>query len=73
VIYTTNAIESINAQLRKVIKTGGHFPNDDAAMKLIWLGIRNITNKWRGASHGWKEAMGQFSKRYKEPFDRLKY
>ncbi len=73
VIYTTNAIESINAQLRKVIKTRGHFPNDDAAMKLIWLGIRNITNKWRGTSHGWKEAMGQFSIRYKERFDRLKY
>lgn len=38
VIYTINAIESINAQLRKVIKTWGHFPNDEAAAKLIWLG-----------------------------------
>ncbi len=38
VIYTTNAIESINAQLRKIIKTRGHFPSDDAATKLIWLG-----------------------------------
>lgn len=37
VIYTTNAIESINAQLRKIIKTRGHFPTDEAATKLIWL------------------------------------
>jgi transposase-like protein len=43
VIYTTNAIESINARLRKIIKTRGHFPSDDAATKLIWLALRNIT------------------------------
>ena len=42
-IYTTNAIESVNARLRKIIKTRGHFPNDDAATKLIWLALRNIT------------------------------
>ena len=46
VIYTTNAIESINAQLRKIIKTRGHFPSDDAATKLIWLALRNITADW---------------------------
>ena len=40
VIYTTNAIESINARLRKIIKTRGHFPSDDAASKLIWLALR---------------------------------
>ncbi len=43
VIYTTNAIESVNARLRKIIKTRGHFPSDDAASKLIWLALRNIT------------------------------
>ena len=42
VIYTTNSIESVNAQLRKIIKTRGHFPSDDAASKLIWLALRNI-------------------------------
>lgn len=42
VIYAINAIESINAQLRKVIKTLGHFPSADAATKVIWLGLRNI-------------------------------
>jgi transposase-like protein len=46
VIYTTNAIENINSQLRKIIKTQGHFPSDDAAAKLIWLALRNITAKW---------------------------
>ena len=45
VIYTTNAIESINARLRKIIKTRGHFPSDDAATKLIWLALRNITGR----------------------------
>ena len=50
VIYTTNAIESINAQLRKIITTHGHFSNDDVASKLIWLALRNITADWgRGA------------------------
>jgi putative transposase len=43
VIYTTNPIESVNARLRKIIKTRGHFPSDEAASKLIWLALRNIT------------------------------
>jgi len=51
VVYTTNAIESINAQLRKIIKTRGHFPSDDAATKLIWLALRNITADWGRAAH----------------------
>ena len=41
VVYTTNAIESLNMQLRKIIKTRGHFPNDEAAIKLLWLALRN--------------------------------
>ena len=45
VIYTTNSIESLNYQLRKVIKNRGHFPNDTAAIKLLWLAIRNIEDK----------------------------
>jgi len=54
VIYTTNAIESVNARLRKIIKTRGHFPSDDAAMKLIWLALRNITEDWGRAANNWK-------------------
>jgi transposase-like protein len=68
VIYTTNAIESINAQLRKIIKTRGHFPSDDAASKLIWLALRNITADWGRAAHNWKEAMNQFAILYADRF-----
>jgi transposase-like protein len=70
VIYTTNAIESVNARLRKIIKTRGHFPSDDAANKLIWLALRNITAEWKRASLGWKEAMNQFAILYAERFTR---
>ena len=70
VIYTTNAIESINAQLRKIIKSRGHFPSDDAATKLIWLALRNITADWGRAAHNWKEAMNQFAILYEERFTR---
>jgi putative transposase len=70
VIYTTNAIESVNARLRKIVKTRGHFPSDDAASKLIWLALRNITAGWGTAAHHWKEAMNQFAILYAERFTR---
>lgn len=69
VIYTTNAIESINARLRKIIKTRGHFPSDDAATKLIWLALRNITADWGRAAKDWKDAMNQFAILYAERFE----
>ena len=68
VIYTTNAIESINARLRKIIKTRGHFPSDDAAAKLIWLALRNITADWGRSANHWKEAMNQFAILYADRF-----
>ena len=68
VIYTTNAIESVNARLRKIIKTRGHFPTDDAATKLIWLALRNITADWDRAGRNWKEAMNQFAILYDDRF-----
>ena len=49
VIYTTNALESVHAQVRKIIKTRGHFPADDAALKLIYLALRNIMADWSKA------------------------
>ena len=74
VIYTTNAIESVNFQLRKITKNRGHFPSDDAAVKLLYLGIRNISGRHidsdelvlerglRGTgTYGWKAAMNAFS------------
>jgi putative transposase len=69
VIYTTNAIESVNARVRKIIKTRGHFPTDDAANKLIWLALRNITAGWGKAAHNWKEAMNQFAILYDDRFN----
>ena len=68
VIYTTNAIESVNAQVRKIIKTRGHFPSDEAATKLIWLALRNITAEWSRPTHGWKSAMNQFAILYGNRF-----
>jgi putative transposase len=67
-IYTTNALESVHAQLRKIIKTRGQFPNDDAATKLIWLALRNITAKWARTSHYWRPAMNQFAILYEGRF-----
>ncbi len=61
IVYTTNAIESINFQLRKITKTRGHFPSDEAAMKLLYLGLRNISSKRGGESGtgtgGWTIAL----------------
>ena len=68
VIYTTNAIESVNARLRKIIKTRGHFPSDDAASKLIWLALRNITTDWGRPANNWKAAMNQFAILYEDRF-----
>ena len=68
VIYTTNAIESVNARLRKILKIRGHFPSDEAASKLIWLALRNITAKWGHPARDWKEAMNQFAILYEERF-----
>ena len=68
VIYTTNALESLNARIRKIIKTRGHFPNDDAATKLIWLALRNISAAWSRSSPAWRPAMNQFAILYGDRF-----
>ena len=61
IIYTTNAIESLNMQLRKIIKTRGHFPSDEAATKLLYLALRNLTAKWRKPPLHWTAAANQFA------------
>jgi len=58
-IYTTNAIESLNFQLRKVTKAKGHFPNDEAATKLLYLALRNAEKKWRMVPRFWNSALNQ--------------
>lgn len=66
IVYTTNAIESINFQLRKITKNRGHFPDRDAAMKLLYLGLRNISSQRGGESGtgtwGWKVALNTLSR-----------
>jgi putative transposase len=69
VIYTTNAIESLHMRLRKIIKTRGHFPSDEAATKLMYLALRNITKDWSRSVWEWKSAMNQFAILYPERFN----
>ncbi len=59
-IYTTNAIESVNRSLRKVLKTKGSFPNDDSVMKLMYLAMRNISRRWTMPIRDWGLALNQF-------------
>ena len=68
VVYTTNAIESLNMQLRKIIKTRGHFPNDEAAIKLLWLALRNVLAKSVRTAFDWSSAMNQFAILFGERF-----
>ncbi len=60
IVYTTNAIESLNMSLRKAIKTRGAFPSEDAALKVMYLALRNLARKW-SAVQGWKEALNRFA------------
>ncbi len=61
IIYTTNAIESLNMRLRKIIKTRGHFPSDEAATKLLYLALRDITARWTKPPANWVYAANQFA------------
>ena len=65
-IYTTNAIESLNMSLRKVTKNRGHFPNDEAMLKLLYLALNNIAKKWTMPLRDWKSALNQFSIMFEE-------
>ena len=58
-IYTTNAVESLHMSLRKIIKTRGSFPSEEAALKLLYLALRNASAKWESVQH-WKEALNHF-------------
>jgi len=66
VIYTTNAIESTNMSLRKILKTRGSFPTDDAALKLIYLALQNITRRWTMPVKDWRAALNRFAIQYEE-------
>jgi putative transposase len=68
IIYTTNAIESLNASVRKAIRNKGHFPNDQAATKLIWLALRNITENWKKPPISWHAAKAQLAIQFEGRF-----
>jgi len=69
VIYTTNAIESLNRSLRKVIKTKGAFPNDAAILKIFYLALANIAKKWTMPIRTWKAALSQFAIKFAGRFE----
>ena len=64
VIYTTNAIESVNASIRKIIKNKKSFPNDMAAFKMLYLALRDCSRKWTMPIHYWQSALNQFIIRF---------
>ena len=69
IIYTTNAIESLHSSVRKTIRNKGHFPNDEAATKLIWLALRYITAKWKNPPIAWAHAKAQFAIQFADRFN----
>lgn len=71
IVYTTKAIESLRMQLRKIIKARGHFPTDDAAVKLIYLALCNITRDWKMPPCERKAAMNQSAILFPERFAAL--
>lgn len=70
VIYTTNAVESLNMSLRKVIKTRGSFPNEEAALKLLYLALERIAKKWTRPVQDWKAALNRFAILYEDRLPR---
>jgi putative transposase len=68
IIYTTNAIESLHSEVRKAVRGCGHFPSDEAATKLIWFALRNITAKWKNPPIQWLAAKAQFAIPFEDRF-----
>jgi putative transposase len=68
VMYTTNAVESLHRSLRKILKTRGAFPSDDAAAKLIWLALRNVSARWTFPAGHWKPALQAFALAFGDRF-----
>jgi putative transposase len=66
IIYTTNAIESVNMSLRKITKNRASFPNDEAVMKLFYLALMNISKKWTMPLRDWKAALNRFTIQFED-------
>ncbi len=72
IIYTTNAIESVNMSLHKVTKNRGSFPSDEAVLKLFYLALMNISQKWTMPLQNWKAALNRFTIMFKERMTSVK-
>jgi putative transposase len=68
ILYTTNAIESLNAQVRKAVRIRGHFPSEEAATKLIWLVLRKVQAHWKSPPVFWHAAKAQLAIQFEERF-----
>ena len=68
IIYTTNAIESLNASVRKAVRNKGHFTSDQAATKMIWLALRNIAERWKNPPITWHTAKAQLAIQFEDRF-----
>jgi transposase-like protein len=66
IIYTTNAIESVNMSLRKITKNRGAFPSDEALLKLFYLALNNIAKKWAMPVQNWKPVLNRFTIQFGE-------
>jgi putative transposase len=67
-LYTTNAIESLNAQVRKAVRVRGHFPSEEAAAKLIWLVLRKVQARWQNPPVTWQAAKSQLAIQFEDRF-----
>jgi putative transposase len=68
ILYTTNAIESLNAQVRKAVRVRGHFPSEEAAAKLIWLVLRKVQARWKNPPVPWQAAKTQLAIQFEDRF-----
>ncbi len=68
IIYTTNAIEALNLKVRRAVRTRGHFPGDDAAMKLLYLVLNHAADEWKRPPRACGEAKSQFAVIFGERF-----
>ena len=70
ILYTTNAIEALNAKLRRAVRARGHFPNDEAALKLLFLVLNRSEKEWKMPPREWAMAKAQFAVLFGERFTR---
>ena len=68
-IYTTNSIEAVHRQFRKLTKTKGGFPNENSLMKLLYLGVQNASKKWTMPIHGWNITLSQLAIFFEDRLD----